>query len=63
MVRSELLFPAKMDNNVVFPAPEGPIIANIEPGWQYPLLFERIYFYFMEAPTFYHVKVVYNIGS
>ena len=32
MVRSGLLFPAKMDNNVVFPAPEGPIIANIEPG-------------------------------
>ena len=38
-----LLFLARIDNRVVLPAPEGPMIAKAVPGSQYPLQLLRIW--------------------
>lgn len=44
----ECLFEIR-ESRVVLPAPEGPIIANISPGWQYPEQSLRIGFSFTLA--------------
>ncbi|KAJ0480905.1 hypothetical protein HanIR_Chr13g0636851 [Helianthus annuus] len=41
-----VIFPVKADKNVVFPAPEGPITADILPGKIFPLTHLIIFFRF-----------------
>lgn len=36
MASEGLLLFERIESSVVLPAPDGPIIANISPGWQYP---------------------------
>jgi len=47
-----------MDRRVVLPAPEGPIIARVDPGVAYPVLFSTSTFPPIDADRFCQTSVI-----
>ncbi len=62
MVREGLFLFDKSDNRVVFPAPDGPMMASISPGWQYPSELLRISLSLTTAETPFQVRVICLVG-
>ncbi len=52
---SECYFFAISERRVVFPAPEGPMIASICPGLQYPVTLLRIFLDLTDAEIDFHM--------
>jgi hypothetical protein len=51
-------FLERMERRVVFPEPEGPMMARVVPGVTKPVRFWRMVFWLIEAERFYQVRVV-----